>query len=359
MFDSSEDGREVRDYVYLDAGSLDSWYASMYGWVPESRQQQEGREYTGEGGVGGKAEAAIPFLEWLGKLGVDGNLGGSITGQRMTETADRVIDQGLHTQLREELDSEDMIKPITSDLGSGDIVEVTGEGATDPLYRLILALQRLIAVDDLKLISNRWEEVQPDDDTDDGPRDGFRDGMEDRYDQAAAGAGGGGLFGGGTDNWFEQMTELGLGAGNDLVQSRSDAINEDLQQALNVIYGDDICLMLDVDEEKNRGTDGTYPQCGMLLSKNNLRTEPREFLSDKEYTVLGRVVETNQDGSWNYTELLRVAETVLDDDEVDELRGKFEESLDDLNSSEDVSVDSNAFTTDDSVVVIKPVAVYW
>jgi len=358
MFGSSEGGPEVRDYVYLDARSLDSWYASMYGWVPESRQQQEGREYTGEGGVGGKAEAAVPFLEWLGKLGIDGNLGGSITGQRMTETADRVIDQGLHTQLREELANENMIKPITSDLEPGDVVEVTGAGTTDPLYRLTLALQRLIAVDDLEAISNRLEEFQPEDDTDDGPRDGFRPGMEDQFDQAAAGAGGG-LFGGGGENWLEQMTELGQGAGNDLMQSRSDMIGEDLQQALNVIYGDDICLMLDIDEEENEGTDNTYPQCGMLLSENSLRTKPREFLSEKQYTVLGRVVETNQDGNWNYAELLRVAETVLDDDDVDELRGKFEESLEDMNSSEDVSVDSGAFMTDDPVVVIKPVAVYW
>ncbi|MFC5971872.1 hypothetical protein ACFPYI_11060 [Halomarina salina] len=357
MFGSSENGPEVRDYVYLDAGSLDSWYASMYGWVPESRQQQEGREYTGEGGVGGTAEAAIPLLDWLGKLGIDGNLGGSITGQRMTETADRVIDQGLHTQLREELDSEDMIKPITSDVEPGDVVEVTGEGTTDPLYRLILALQRLIAVDDLKTISNRLEELQPEDNTEDGPRDGFRPGTKDPFGEAAA-DNSGGLFGGG-GNWLEQMADLGQGTGNEFMQSRSDAIGEELQQALNVIYGDDICLMLNVDEEENENTDGTYPQCGMLLSEDNLRTEPREFLSEKKYTVLGRVVETNKDGSWNYAELLRVAETVLDDDDIDELRETFEESMEDMNSSEDVSVDSGAFTTDDSVVVIKPVAVYW
>lgn len=357
MFGSSEDGPEVRDYVYLDARSLDSWYASMYGWVPESRQQQEGHEYTGEGGVGGKAEAAIPFLEWLGKLGVDGNLGGSITGQRMTETADRVIDQGLHTQLREELDNEDMIKPITSDLEPGDVVEVTGKGTTDPLYRLILALQRLIAVDDLRAISNRLEELQPEKDPDDSPRDGFRPGMEDRFDQTTAGSGG--LFGAGSGGWLEQMAELGQSSGNKFMQSRSEAIGEELQQALNVIYGDDICLMLDVDEEENEDADGTYPQCGMLLTESNLRTESQEFLSEKEYTVLGRVVETNQDGNWNYAELLRVAETVLDDDDVAELRGKFEEGLKDMNSSEDVSVDSGAFTADDPVVVIKPVAVYW
>lgn len=49
---------------------------------------------------------------------------------------------------------------------------------------------------------------------------------------------------------------------------------------------------------------------------------------------------------------------MLDDDDVDELRGKFEESLEDMNSSEN-SIDSGAFTTDDPVVVIKPVAVYW
>lgn len=355
---SSDNGPEVRDYVYLDAGSLDSWYASMYGWIPESRQQQEGREYTGEGGLSGKAEAAVPFLEWLGKLGIDGNLGGSITGQRMTETADRVIDQGLHTQLREELSNENMIEPITSDLEPGDVVEVTGEGATDPLYRLILALQRLIAVDDLKTISNRLEALQPEEETDDGPREGFRPGMDDQFDQAAVDAGSD-LFGGSGKDWMEQIAELGQGTGSEFMQSRSDAIGEDLQQALNVIYGDDICLMLDVDEEENEGMDDTYPKCGMLLSENNLRTEPREFLSKKEYTVLGRVVETNQDGNWNYAELLRVAETVLDDDGVDELREKFEESMEDMNSSEDVSVDSGAFTTDDPVVVLKPVAVYW
>ena len=289
-------------------------------WVPESQQEQRGKDYSGNADLGGKAEAAIPFIEWLGKLGIEGNLSGNITGQRMTETADRVIDQGLHTQLRDKLDNERMIKPVTSDLESGDIVEVTGAGVIDPLYRLILALQRLIAVDNLEEISGRLKDLQPKSNSENGPPDGFRPGMEDQLDMGGMG---GGLPDAGNEDWFEQMMGLGLGSEDGLFQSRSDMIGKELQQALDVIYGDDISLMMDVKSDKNEGADGTYPQCGMLLSENNLQVKPRELLSKKRYTVLGRVVETHQDGDWNYAKLLRVAESVFEDSEVNELRVGF------------------------------------
>ncbi|MWG36093.1 DUF6414 family protein [Halomarina oriensis] len=353
MFGSGEDGPEVRDYVYLDSGSLDSWYASMHGWVPESRQQQDGKEYTGEANVGAKGELTSPFAAFLAKLGFDGELGGSITGQRMTETADRVIDQGLHTQLREELVNEGMILPITEDLEPGDVVEVTGSGGTDPLYRLILALQRLIAVDDLEDISAQLEELQPAESNDE-PRPGIRPGMQDEFDFSGPNAGAD-LFGG--ENMIEQV--LGQQFGSKIGPSRSEAIGESLQQALSVIYGDDICLMLDIDEDETEDSDGTYPKCGMLLSEAHLETGPRDFLSEKKYTVLGRVVETHQDGKWNYAELLRVAGDVMNESDVDELRESFEESMQDMSSSDDVSVDAESFTANDPVVVIKPVAVYW
>ena len=367
MFSSSEDGPSVRDYVYLDPGTLDSWYASIHGWIPESRQQGTETSVDGDASAGAKGEAALPLLEWLGKLGLEGNLGGSVSAQRMTETTDRVIDQGLHTQLRKDLDEKGLIKSVDDDLSPGDVVEVTGTGMTDPLYRQLFAIKRLVAIQELEEISQRLETLDDGQDDDEerpnlgGARDGVGD-PRDRMEQEnpMGMTGGGDLFGFQGENPFADMLDAGQNPGLDrLGPSMSDAIREDLDEALNVIYGENTCLLLELDQDKMKGADGTFTQCGMLLTDDHIQTEPSESLAAKEYTALGRVVEISEDGEWDYAEVLRVADTVMSHDEMEEFRSKFEDSVDDANSSEGLSIDTDLFSSDEPLVAIKPVAVYW
>lgn len=367
MFGSSGDDLAVRDYVYLDPGTLDSWYASLHGWVPESRQQGNETNVDGQASAGAKGEAALPLLEWLGKLGLEGNLGGSVSAQRMTETTDRVIDQGLHTQLRNDLDEKGLIKSVDDDLEAGDVVEVTGTGMTDPLYRQLFAIKRLVAIQELEEISQRLETLEDDQDDDEDRPDlsGGREGVEDprarmQQEDPMGMMGGDDPFGLQGENPFADMLGGGQNPGLDRIgPSASDVISEDLNEALNAIYGENTCLLLDLDQDKTKGADGTFTQCGMLLTDNHIQTEPNEFLAAKEYTALGRVVEISEDGEWDYAEVLRVADTVMSRDEMEEFRSDFEDSIDDTNSSEGLNIDTDLFSSDEPLIAIKPVAVYW
>ncbi|WP_331234845.1 DUF6414 family protein [Natronorarus salvus] len=353
-------GDTIRDYIYLDEVTVDGWYASLHGMVPNTIEEHERTDIQGDATAGAGVDVALPFLEMLGRLNIESDLSGALTAERMSDTAGRVIDQGLHTLLEQDLDEQEKIKPMNQDLELGDIVRVTGEGQIDPLYRTILALSRLITVEQLESLD---EQCGSEDDHDAVSTDGFtgRPHAQERWDQLQSGASENALGQGSENVWSDIFNPETNPIISGIQQQQQQKKNQQLQKLLEVVYGEDICLILELVEEENEGSDGTYTQCGMLLNLDKLRVEKTDLLRPKRYTALGRVVETHkdEDSNWDYVEFLRVAETVFSESEMEQLRNSFENMLEDMNGSDNISVDDNTFSANEPLVVIRPVAVYW
>jgi hypothetical protein len=162
-----------------------------------------------------------------------------------------------------------------------------------------------------------------------------------------------------------------------------DVEDGDIEKARESIYGDQIGLMLDTEDD-----DYSY---AMSLDKSGIWVDDpkREFLGTRKYTVLGRIEEVIPPNSeWDYIDLLRVAGTVLSEDSVQSVReianqfvdiiDGFEQEIElpDLNdvSMQDLQGQSSAPTkqstlsidiadkkisVDGKAIIIQPIAIYW
>jgi hypothetical protein len=135
----------------------------------------------------------------------------------------------------------------------------------------------------------------------------------------------------------------------------------DLDELIKGIYGERVGLK--VEKEKSK------MDYGMALDFDNLWVDPkREFLGEREYTILGRVETTiSSKSTWDFIDLLRVASTLLTDDKMDELREEMEiedmdteeDEEDDEESLEITDINKEDFSMSGPAIILDPIAVYW
>jgi len=161
---------------------------------------------------------------------------------------------------------------------------------------------------------------------------------------------------------------------------------EQIQTAEELLYKKGIGVSIKSDE--------THTSCAATLNPEKLWIdEERAFLTEKEYTVFGRVYDTfGGGGSWDYLDVIKIADTVIADETMSDLRdaanefitalgqtseeyerpdlGDFSpdgfrqlEQVDDLQDSVEstfeLSVDEREIAIDGPGVVIDPIAIYW
>jgi hypothetical protein len=103
------------------------------------------------------------------------------------------------------------------------------------------------------------------------------------------------------------------------------------------------------------------------VNVENMWVNPdREFRSQNEYTVLGRVRDvTAEDTIWDLIEVLRMMDAVSSDEESSEARaklvGKVLDSMDEQNESEFKlpSIEADDFVVEGKTVIIDPIAMHW
>jgi len=141
-------------------------------------------------------------------------------------------------------------------------------------------------------------------------------------------------------------------------------------------------------------SDETHSSCAATLNPEKLWIdEERAFLTEKEYTVFGRVYDTfSGDESWDYLDIIKIADTIIADETMSDLRdavnnyittldqtsedyerpdlGDFspdgfrqleqiEDLQDSVESTFELSVDEREIAIDGPGVVIDPIAIYW
>ena len=299
-------GPDLRQFVYLDSGAVNSLLASMFMTVPETvrdvveESDEEGSESEGKVGI---------------NLGSILNLGGSHTQsssenkRELSEISRRVNDQYrfsiLASTIRDD-DTEPKLTELTtsSDMGTvepGDLVQIKGTCRPDPLYPLLSALRYFVEA------------------TSDAPD--------------------------------------GSGFIAQLVQSTSQL--GQVEQFYQLLYHDWIGLKIDAP--------GNQWSAATTVSTQNMWVDPdREFRSQNQYTVFGRVREIiDENGIWDLIEALRMIDAVSSDAESSDIRAKLVEevthSLENQNDSdfEFPEIQPGDFVLEGNSVVIDPIAIYW
>jgi hypothetical protein len=105
----------------------------------------------------------------------------------------------------------------------------------------------------------------------------------------------------------------------------------------------------------------------MSVGIENLWVNPeREFLGSKNYTVVGRVVQTiTGEEKWDFIDLLKICGSVFSDNSVDNLRDALTEVGDEIANVDeegfqfDVEIDREDYVVEEPAVIVDPVAVYW
>ncbi len=155
-----------------------------------------------------------------------------------------------------------------------------------------------------------------------------------------------------------------------------------VEDAKENIYGGQLGLELSNDD------DVTYV---MSLEEKNLWTDDprREFSGSRDYSVIGRVIGViGENEEWDYVELLRVSDTVLDADSMGSIRGTIDDfvnmidsfdidiplpdlenaDMDDLqsgdkppttNSNLQFNVKDKRISVEGPAIIVEPVAIYW
>ena len=299
-------GRNLRQFVYLDSGAVNSLLASMYMTVPE--KVREVAEETEEEGDQSEGKAGI-------NLGSVLNLGGSHrrsrseTEREMSEVSRRVNDQYRFSILVETVESEGTEKSVTDIEGDeeaesvdpGDLVRVAGTCRPDPLYPILSALQYIV--------------------------------------ESTSGAPDGNGF-------FAQLMQSASGVGQ-------------VKQFYQILYHG--WIGLEIDSPTDDWTIGT------TIDTENMWVDPdREFRSQNEFTIFGRVRDVNdEDSIWDLIEALRMISAVSSEKETEEIRAtlvaKILDSMDEENDSEFEipEIQPEDFVVEGKSVIIDPIAIYW
>lgn len=300
-------GDNLREFVYLDATSVNSLLASRFMAVPETVRDvaEESEEQTDES----EASAGINLHSLL-NLGGSRKSGSTEGSRELSEVGKRINDQYRFSILVKTLEQSDEteIYDISedgsgSDLEPGDLVRVTGKCRTDPLYPLLTALHY--------------------------------------FASAMSGIPQGNSF------W------------SSLLQNQSE--QGQIEQVNELLYGGWIGLKMEHGEIGRN--------FGMAIHEGETWVDPhREFRGSNEYTILGRVQSQLSGGEiWDLIEILRVLDSASSDAEMDERRlelmGKLLDELEDHNTGSEEfrlpEMDPDEFVLEGEATIVSPIAIYW
>jgi|AntDeeMinimDraft_5_1070356.scaffolds.fasta_scaffold05004_3 hypothetical protein len=298
--------RDIRQFVYLDSGAVNSLLASMFMTVPETvrevaeESEEEGSESEGRAGID---------LGTLLSVGGSHAHSSSQSERELSEVRKRVNDQYRYSILIDSFENENTRPEITDlegdsdadDVELGELVRVMGSCRPDPLYPLLSALQYIVEA------------------TSDAPQ-------------------GGGFLA----QLMQNASQLGQ-----------------VDQFYQLLYHG--WIGLEVDAPVDQWSVAT------TVDTQNMWVDPdREFRSKNVYTILGRVREVNDEKSiWDLIEALRMIDSVSSDSESSDARAKLVakvlESMEDQNQSEfelpDIEPDD--FILEGKSIVIDPIAIHW
>ena len=193
--------------------------------------------------------------------------------------------------------------------------------------------------------------------------------------------------------------------GIDVVEVEGTAKTDPLYRIINVVSLFSRIDSFDVDSETvTEVREGMYgEQLGLEISNNdgvnyamslqnkNLWTDDprREFSGSRRYTVLGRIVGViGEEDEWDYIDLFRVSNTVLDKESMDSIRGTIDDFVDLIDSFEidvplpnleemdvedlqagrepptsestfQLNVKDKRISVEGPAIVIEPIAIYW
>lgn len=290
----------LRDFVYIDEESLNSNLSSLGRGVLEEITEETGSEKQ----TGGEGSIGAPNLG-LGASGEHSRL----TSENVTSTM-RVLAPYRFNTLETLVESEE-IPVFDGTEGSpptrGKTVEITGEVKSMSLFKLETALRA------------------------------FTD-----------------LLGGGTMETIDELDEEDVseypsstGDGEEMTPEDVEVM-EEVQAAVSQFTGSAIPIRMDVNG---------YP-FAIPLDREFMRTPPeKEFLSDREYTVFGRVEENIRPGSeWDPLTLTRILDKYMPEDQFGpEFRRDMKGWAADMN----IPMDRGDMLIDGPGSVVRPIAVHW
>lgn len=300
-------GDNLREFVYLDATSVNSLLASRFMAVPETVREvaEESEEQTDES----EASAGINLHSLL-NLGGSRKSGSTEGSRELSEVGKRINDQYRFSILVKTLEQSDEteIYDISedgpgADLEPGDLVRVTGKCRTDPLYPLLTAL----------------------------------------------------LY------FASAMSSIPQGNSflTSLLQNQSE--QGQIEQVNELLYGGWIGLKMENNEVSRN--------FGMAINEAETWVDPhREFRGSNEYTILGRVQSQLSDGEiWDLIEILRVLDSASSEEEMDERRlelmGKLLDELEDHNTGSEEfrlpDMNPDEFVLEGEATIVSPIAIYW
>ncbi|QIB78815.1 hypothetical protein G3A49_11970 [Haloferax volcanii] len=302
---------ELREFVYLDSMSVNSLLASQYMAVPETVRDVS-EDIEGDDSQKGLS-GSIGF-QGIGSIGGNWKSGDSEQSRRMSETEQRINDQYRFSMLYKTLKESDQLTNLSEakatdttslELSQGQVVKVTGNCETDPLYRLLSAISLMM-----------------------------------RFTKA------------------EQMPQDEFDT-NDLDDITLDDGNSIFALWKEILHGEQIGLKIDPDGFR-------YPVI-MSVGIENMWVNPeREFLGAQNYTVVGRVTQVNSGNeAWDFIDLLKIFRSVFSDESVDKFRDSITEVGEKLNQSDngefqiDVEINREDYVVEEPAVIIDPIAIYW
>jgi len=306
---------QLREFVYLDTISVNSLLASQRVAVPERVKQASEDIDAGSAGLSGGISGSIPGV---GGVNIKGNTSSSDESRSLHEVQRKVNDQYKFSILRDVLDDSNNLEKISSidieaeglDISAGDAVEMTGNCDIDPFYRILDTISTLLRIFEAEQL--------------DQPADQEID-IEKQKDE---------LFVENDQNVFDLWKEI--------------------------LHGDYLGLKL-------TNTEFKYPVV-MSISLDSLWIDPsRDFYSNKDYTVVGRVNEVlSSRKKWDFVDLLELMGDVFVEDSVEEFREVLMQVVEDMNTETeddafdiDIDIDKSDYVVEGPVIVIDPIAIYW
>ena len=300
-------GENLREFVYLDATSVNSLLASRFMAVPETVRNvaEESEEQTNES----EASAGINLHSLL-NLGGSRKSGTKEVSQERSEVGKQINDQYRFSILVKTLEQSDEtdVYDIPDDgsgavLEPGDLVRVTGKCTTDPLYPLLTALHY--------------------------------------FASATSGIPQG-------DSFWSSLLQNQSGQGQ-------------VEQVYELLFGGWLGLKMEHDEVSRN--------FGMAIHESETWIDSqREFRGSNEYTIFGRVQsQLSEREIWDLIEILRVLDSASSEEEMEERRleliARLLDELEEQNAGDEEfrlpDMDPEEFVIEGEATILSPIAIYW
>lgn len=129
---------------------------------------------------------------------------------------------------------------------------------------------------------------------------------------------------------------------------------------MNVLHGEQIGLKID--------TEGYHHPVLMSINTDDLWIDPeREFGGEREYTVVGRVIQVlSSRGKWDFLDLLQIMDDAFTEDSIDVFRDELMEfarawAEEDEDEEYDLEFEINRddYVVEGPATVVDPIAIYW